>query len=648
MALGNKRNDTNKKTIKTGKMKRKIFASIFFIAAAFVNAAEESVEAEGFSPSTVRPGDSASYRIELKNISPSINISQIPIPKGLHYIGQSQSQSMSVEMGSGFSMQTNRTVSLILSFTSDTEGEYTIPEWKISHEGKEYVIPASSLKVDKNAPQQNRMRSNPFGLRQSTAQRLQRQAQKQTQAHSQEDSPDFENLIKEKITLSLELPRESIFVGETVPCELVFIFDREIQERGFRLTHLFPKSEKIDDFECPGFELEKPVIDYSSNPDKVTIRFKSAITPIKAGSYELDFRANGIFVRELSLDEMMGMSFFMGRNEQIPFELQMDAKKIEVKELPEDGKPENFSGAIGNFKLDSSKLDPEVLTVDEPCTITLKISGNGNFTRMQSPVFEKSENWKTYKFKSNFIDESRGTQNRGVKTFEASLVPLKADITNTPKLEFSYFDPNSEKYMSLEIPVSEVSVAPSASAKKRRPSEKSEDGGNPKDPREIVDAPQNSGYAEIISTPLFWILQAAILCLFAIFFISRRKKMRLLQDPAFAKKVSSKTAAKRELKKALSCAATKDAKEFFKHSRSALQWLLSAKTEHRSAALLQREAENILRDLNRPDLIAEISVFFEGNDALEFGSLEKDSINFESLSEKLSKICKEIENENLR
>lgn len=635
-------------------MKKIIFISTLFLAYTFAaaNAANESVESEGFSPAAVRPGEAASYRIELKNISPTISISQIPIPAGLNFVGQSQSSSFSMGMGSGMGMQSSRSVMLTLSFVSDTEGEYTIPEWKISHEGKDYTVASSTLKVDKSAPAQaSAGRSFSFGG-QSQAQRMQRQAQRQAQGRSAyETTHDIESSLKDKTSLELKIPRNSIFVGETVPCELVFYFDRSLYNNGFRLTHLLPQAEKIDDFECPGFDSEKPTIDHSSDPDRVIISFKSAITPIKAGSYELDFRAKGIFAREISLEEIMDLPFFermtAARNEQIPFEIQMDAEKIEVKELPSEGRPENFSGAIGSFKLDSVKIDPDSLSADEPCNITLKISGSGNFARMQSPVFEKSENWKSYKFKSTFFDESGGLQNRGVKTFEASLVPLKADLTHTPNLDFYYFNPEEEKYVKLEIPPEEVSVAPAMSSHRKSAAKKVSESENQNALREIADTPQGSNL-DFVSSPIFWILQIAILGAFAVFIVARKNKMRLLQDPAYAKREASKTAAKREIKKSLASARSKNADEFFNSARSALQYLLSANTEYQSNALLLREAESILREINRPDLVSKISIFFEGSYAIKFGAIDKNTVDFDELSRTLVKICKEIENENLR
>jgi hypothetical protein len=156
---------------------------------------------------------------------------------------------------------------------------------------------------------------------------------------------------------------------------------------------------------------------------------------------------------------------------QIPFEINMPSKKIEVLPLPEEGKPANFTGAIGSFSLDSVTVEPDALTVGEPCTIFVKIVGIGNFPRIQEPKLDAKDDWKTYKAKSSFTDESNGLSNIGIKTFEYTVVPRKPDIPYAPEVLFNYFDPIAKRYVEVKSNPVPVSVAPTGRSKRVKENE---------------------------------------------------------------------------------------------------------------------------------------------------------------------------------
>ena len=134
------------------------FAFILASALSALCAMAQSIESKGFAPEAIRPGDTAQYTIVLKDMQGSIDASSIPLPDGLHVLGQSQSQSMSLGSG-GVSSQ------LVLSYTvqADTEGLYTVPQWSVkARSGEAFSIAAATLKVDKNAPASAPRASSPI------------------------------------------------------------------------------------------------------------------------------------------------------------------------------------------------------------------------------------------------------------------------------------------------------------------------------------------------------------------------------------------------------------------------------------------------------------------------------------------------------
>jgi hypothetical protein len=110
-----------------------------------------------------------------------------------------------------------------------------------------------------------------------------------------------------------------------------------------------------------------------------------------------------------------------------------------VLPLPEENKPDSFTGAIGDFSL-SVNANPTGIEVGEPITLTTTISGKGNFDRVEAPLLPESNSWKTYTPTSDFTD--------GKKTFEQAIVLKNSTINEIPSLQFSYFDPAQKRYVT--------------------------------------------------------------------------------------------------------------------------------------------------------------------------------------------------------
>jgi predicted ABC-type transport system involved in lysophospholipase L1 biosynthesis ATPase subunit len=64
--------------------------------------------------------------------------------------------------------------------------------------------------------------------------------------------------------------------------------------------------------------------------------------------------------------------------------LKSDDQEIEVRPLPTEGRPNGFTGAVGEFKFDSFEI-PNTWKTGEPQQITASLSGKGNFSLMNAP-----------------------------------------------------------------------------------------------------------------------------------------------------------------------------------------------------------------------------------------------------------------------
>jgi hypothetical protein len=134
---------------------------------------------------------------------------------------------------------------------------------------------------------------------------------------------------------------------------------------------------------------------------------------------------------------------------------------VTVLELPAAGRPPGFSGAVGQFEI-SGELSDTKATAGDPLTLRLKISGAGNFDRVDSRMLADVEHWKTYQPTARFT--ASDTPFRGEKIFEQPVVPTEPGEQTLPALSFSYFDPATRRYETLRTAPLTVKVASAASS----------------------------------------------------------------------------------------------------------------------------------------------------------------------------------------
>jgi hypothetical protein len=120
------------------------------------------------------------------------------------------------------------------------------------------------------------------------------------------------------------------------------------------------------------------------------------------------------------------------------------ALQVKIKDVPEEGRPESYIGAIGRFQFDAD-LAPRRAKTGDPMTLTLTLSGQGTLDRATAPDLTKipkiADNFKVYEA----TEQTKGAERR----FTYSLRPLEAGVKEFPAVEVSYFDVKNEKYVTL-------------------------------------------------------------------------------------------------------------------------------------------------------------------------------------------------------
>lgn len=154
-------------------------------------------------------------------------------------------------------------------------------------------------------------------------------------------------------------------------------------------------------------------------------------------------------------DEFFNDSFF-GGTETIEFVAKANDLKINITEPPVQGRPASFTGIVGDFKLDTQISKTEA-DVNESISLKFTISGRGNIKLLDIPQIELPAGFEKYDPK---YDETISRKNSvsGKKVIEYLLVPRIPGKKIIKPVEFSFYNPSTNRYVTLKSPEYELNI----------------------------------------------------------------------------------------------------------------------------------------------------------------------------------------------
>jgi hypothetical protein len=393
--------------------------------------------------------------------------------------------------------------------------------------------------------------------------------------------------------LRIELPKQELTVGELVPVRVKAYFRAGVSASLNGLPTLSSDAftlNKLDDKP----EQTKEVI---NGVPYTVITWMSALSAVKAGNYPLNLdlpvmvrvqekgaRRNNPFKDFFGDDSVLDDPFFdnfFSNATQRPLTLHTDGATVKIKPLPTQGRPVDFSGAVGQFELGSA-ISENNGTTGDPLTLKIKIEGRGNFDRVTTTGLTNSFDWKTYKPNGKFTaNDNAGIE--GEKTFEQSIVPTKAGAQEIPALNFSYFDPEAQRYVTKSTTPIAIDVAQgNASAPVATPAHVADAPKLNNDdlaPDQLVTGRTVSSLSPLVLTPWFIAINALMLAVLALGTLFRWLRHRRANDPQRLQREATEKSVRESLAKMDAALKAQDAPRFFTAARQALQEKLAAKWE---------------------------------------------------------------------
>ena len=401
--------------------------------------------------------------------------------------------------------------------------------------------------------------------------------------------------------LKLNFSKAKMFTGESDVMRLDLYLRDEVQNFGnFQIT-----SSSTDGFSIGKMvELPKqrPRVQVGNRVYTI-ISYTVPLTAVKTGNFPL-----GPFTVNLVVVVPGG---FFGEQKQVT--LATEAVNVETLPLPAENKPMNFTGAIGDFTLVAT-AGPTTVTVGDPVTVRVQISGRGSLDSLALPAQEAWRNFKSYP-PTTKLETSDPFGFQGRKIFEQIVSPLNSDVHELPPLTFSYFNPADGQYHTLTQPATPLTVRaagatplPTVAANKNSAEEKPA--------QDILPIKENLGAlatksVPLISQPAFLITQTLPVLAFLAAFVWRKRTDSLANNPRLRRQRAVAQLVAGGLTDLNKFAAENKSPEFFARLFRLLQEQLGEQLDCPATAITEADVTRLAQLKANPETLKSLHELFQ-------------------------------------
>ncbi|MBW2275546.1 MAG: BatD family protein [Deltaproteobacteria bacterium] len=271
----------------------------------------------------------------------------------------------------------------------------------------------------------------------------------------------------DRIGLRVAWPDRPIYPGERIPVSIEWSFDKELEARITNYDIRVPIFDRpdlfrfIDERSRAGAGENALVLQTREGTLPLRARMEERVEggrkrrvliagrvliPLKSGTFEFD---GGV----VTVDEVIRWrrDLFGRRSAEAVQKVRAAARprRLVVKSLPVEGRPEAFAGAIGRgFSLEVS-ADRSVVQVGDPIELSLVLRGDGNLEGASLPPLDAGGGLPRELFRVAQRDRGGRMADDGSKNFSVPVRVLDASVREIPPIAYSYFDPDVGEYRTV-------------------------------------------------------------------------------------------------------------------------------------------------------------------------------------------------------
>ncbi len=271
----------------------------------------------------------------------------------------------------------------------------------------------------------------------------------------------------ENVFIRVRASETEVYTNEQLTVEYLLYFREEFQVQNSRMA---------DAWKADGLWREELNVEQRPIPENevingiryntITLK-RSAFFPTRSGPLKINpLRIETEILRPYRRNDPF--NFRVPRDERL-YAAEIASPPVNVEARPVPGNaPASFNGAVGSFAV-SHEIDRTTLEAGEAVTLNVTISGTGNISTVGEPVIDVPASIEVYDPRVETEIDRTNRFLRGEKTLSYTLVPQEAGSFQIPAIEWSYFHPEDERFvtrrtdpihLTVERPAAPAAAAP--------------------------------------------------------------------------------------------------------------------------------------------------------------------------------------------
>lgn len=416
---------------------RHILLTLFATLSVAIAWADGAVTFEVNTPLIVSTGEMFRVEFIITNGKPDSDTFVAPDFAGLDVLaGPTTSQARSYQNINGVASHTS-TFTITYVVTAQNAGNLTIGSASVEVDGKSYKTKATPIEVVEQSRKQEQ------------------------EAAAQQGSAVNNQIAQDDILLRLNLSRSAVYKGEPIRASLTLYTRAGIA--GFEDVKL-PSFNGFWSQELPtdNYQAKRETLDgkvYDSQIIKEWLLYPQQSGTLSIEPADITAVAQVVMRTNRNFDP-----FFGGGAEvyNVKRKLTTGQVNVAVKDLPA-GAPASFNGAVGKFTMSATQPSTQ-LKANSAATYTVKISGTGNLTFLQTPKLTLPSSFELYNVRQTESIQTSVNGTSGYKQFEYPFIARAEGEYDIEPIEFTFFSPEKEGYVTLSTDALKVNVAPDGAA----------------------------------------------------------------------------------------------------------------------------------------------------------------------------------------
>ncbi|MGE0398500.1 MAG: hypothetical protein AB7T06_17470 [Kofleriaceae bacterium] len=266
--------------------------------------------------------------------------------------------------------------------------------------------------------------------------------------------------IADDMKINLDLPNRPVFVGETVPITLTWLFRREPQDQTFSVPLMSSDAFTVSAPALQPQATRQRALTLSAGSKDLQLAYtvdKTTVGGVEFNRLQTTFYAAPRKVGKVDIAPAsvvaalpVGRADFFGNAPTRLFRASDTPRTLEVKPLPETDRPATFAGAVGDQFSISVRTSRSVVSLGEPMQLDVTIKSNQPLDTLSLGKLDGEGRLPKDKFTVPADPPTGELSDEGkTKTFKVT-AQVTGPATEVPALAFSYFDPSKSQYVTIK------------------------------------------------------------------------------------------------------------------------------------------------------------------------------------------------------